>query len=160
MNENMDAKVNLLVRSEKALLKMEMRKRSRQAVFIAIGLIAVLAALVMLNIALYLYLESNNTPLVSVVILAGINVVTAVLFFLIASRQEMGSEAESMREIRDFAWSQVSDDIDEVKQNVTEFKNSMQRVSSGVNSVFSRDFFGLKGLMPIITALLETQKKK
>ncbi|MEA3418433.1 MAG: phage holin family protein [Campylobacterota bacterium] len=160
MNEDMNAKIKLLLRSEKALMKMEMRKKSRQAVYVAIGLIAVLAMLVMFNATVYLYLESSYTQLASAMILTGMNLIAAVIFFVIASRQEVGPEAESMQEIRDFAWEQLSGDIEEVKQDISEFRDGIHRVGKGVNSVMNRDFFGLKGMLPIITALLETHNKK
>jgi len=57
MNTDLNTKLNLLIRSEKALFKIEIRKRARQTVFITIALLAVLIALIMLKRAVILALQ-------------------------------------------------------------------------------------------------------
>ncbi len=160
MNHDINAKLKLLIKSEKALLKLEMRKKGRQTILISIALLAILVGLVMLNVTFYLYLETQFTPLISAAILSGVNLLLAVIFFVIASRQSSGPEAESIEEIRNFALDQLSTDIDGVKKNVSEFKESAYRVKSSVDSLTSGEFFGLKGVVPIISTLLDMKKKK
>ena len=160
MNKEFEAKMKLLIKSEKALLQMEMRKKGRQTILISVALLSVLIALGMLNVTVYLYLDSSFSDLVSAGILTGLNLLVALIFFVMASRQDLGAEAESIQDIRNFAWGQVSSDLDEVKQGVVEFKESVYRVKNSVDSVVSKDFFGLKGVMPIIQALLEIKKKR
>lgn len=160
MNKEFNAKLELLIKSEKALFKLEMRRKGRQTVLIAVALLAILIALAMLNVTVYLYLETRYTPLASAAILSGANLIVAVLFFMIASRQDAGAEAESIQEIRNFAWGQVSSDLDGVKQQVVEFTDGVKRVKNSVDSVVNKDFFGLKGIMPIIQALIEMKRKK
>lgn len=158
MSEEFNAKMKLLIKSEKALLSLEMRKKSRQTVWIALALVAVLVSLVMINVTVYLYLETRFTNLESAAILTGLNLAVSGLFFLIASRQDRGVEAQSIEDIRDFAWEQVSTDIDEVKQHVTDFKESVVKVKKGVDSFTSGG--PINKVMPIITALIELNKKK
>jgi hypothetical protein len=160
MSEDFNAKMKLLIKSEKALLSLEMRKRSRQTVWIALALLAVLVGLLMLNVTVYLYLSTRFSNLESAAILSGLNILAAIIFFVIASRQDRGAEAESIEGIRDFAWEQISTDIDEVKQNVSEFKSSVVKVKHSVDSFTSGDAFGLKKVLPIITTLIELNKKR
>jgi len=160
MSEDFNAKMKLLIKSEKALLSLEMRKRSRQTVWVALALLAVLVALVMINVTTYLYLSTTFNNLESAAILSVINIVISMLFFMIASRQDRGAEAESIEDIRDFAWEQVSTDIDEVKQNVTEFKDSVVKVKRSVDSFTTGDAFGIKKVLPIITTLIDLNKKR
>ena len=160
MNDEFNAKIKLLVKSEKALLSLEMKKKSRQTVWIALGLVAVLVTLVMINITAYLYLSSTRTPLEAAAIQTAVNIALAVLFFILASRQTLGAEAASIEDIRDFAWDQVSTDIDEVKQNVTEFKNSVVKVKKTVDGFTTGDAFGIKKVLPIITTLIDLNKRK
>ena len=160
MSEDFNAKIKLLVKSEKALLSLEMRKKSRQTVWIALGLVAVLVTLVMINITAYLYLSSTHTPLEAAAILTGINLLVAILFFIIASRQDRGTEAASIEDIRDFAWDQVSTDIDEVKQHATDLKNSIVKVKKTVDGFTTGDAFGIKKVLPIITTLIDLNKRK
>ena len=160
MSEDFNAKMKLLIKSEKALLSLEMRKRSRQTVWVAVALLAVLISLIMLNVTVFLYLETKYSNFESAAILSGLNIAAAALFFFVASRQDRGAEAESIEEIRDFAWGQISTDIDEVKQNVSEFTNSVKNVKRSVDSFTSGDAFGFKKVMPIINTLIALNKRK
>ena len=160
MSDDLNAKMKLLIKSEKALLSLEMRKKSRQNVWVAMALLAVLAGLVMLNVTVFLLLETHYSNLASAAILSGLNLLVAIIFFVIASRQDRGAEAESIEEIRNFSWGQIETDIDEVKQNVSEFTHSVKKVKSSVDSFTSGDAFGFGKVMPIITTLIDLHKKK
>ncbi len=160
MSEDFNAKMKLLIKSEKALLSLELRKRSRQTLWISLALLAVLVSLVMLNVTVFFYLETKYSNLESAAILTGLNIAVAIFFFVIASRQDRGAEAESIEEIRDFAWRQISTDIDEVKQNVSEFTSSVKNVKRSVDSFTRGDAFGLKNIMPIINTLISLNKRK
>ncbi len=160
MSEEFNAKIKLLIKSEKALLSLEMKKKSRQTLWIALALVAVLVTLVMVNITAYLYLSSTHTNLEAATILTGLNMAVAVIFFVLASRQTVGAEAASIEDIRDFAWEQVSTDLDEVKQNMTEFKNSVVKVKKTVDGFTTGDAFGIKKVLPIITTLIDLNKKR
>ena len=160
MSEDFNAKIKLLIKSEKALLSLEMKKKSRQTIWIALALLAILISLILSNITAYLFLSTHYDNLQSAAIITGVNFAIAALFFWIASRQDRGAEAQSIEDIRDFAWDQVSTDIDEVKQNVAEFKQSVVKVKSSVDSFTSGNAFGLKKIMPIVTTLIELNKKR
>jgi choline-glycine betaine transporter len=160
MSEDFNAKIKLLIKSEKALLSLEMKKKSRQTVWVALGLVAVLVTLVMVNITAYLYLATTHTPLEAAAILTGLNIAVAVFFFILASRQSIGAEAASIEDIRDFAWEQVSSDLDEVKQQANDFKNSVVKVKKTVDGFTTGDAFGIKKVLPIITTLIDLNKKR
>ena len=160
MNEEFNAKLKLLIKSEKALLSLEMKKRSRQTLFVTLALIAVLISLVMLNITVYLYLTSRYSNLEAAGILTALNITIALIFFIIASKQERGAEAEAIEDIRDYAWEQVHTDLNVVKEDVKAFKNSVVNVKQTVDSFTSGDTFGIKKMIPIITTLIDLTKKK
>jgi len=160
MSEDFNAKMKLLIKSEKAMMGLEMRKKSRQTIWVALALLAVLVGLITLNITIYLYLETMYTNLMSAAILSGVNLLAAGIFFMMASRQTTGPETEAIEEIRNFAWSQVQTDIDDVKQNVTQFTDSISKVKKSVDNFASGDAFGLKKVMPIITTLIDLNKKR
>ena len=159
MDNDINAKLNLLIKSEKALFKLEIRKRGRQTVFIAVALLAVLIALVMLNVTAYLSLAAHYSTQVSAAILTGSNLGFAVLFLLIALRQDTGPETESLQEIRDFAWDQMAVEIDGMKQQVTEFGDGVKRIKGGIESVVHGDIFGLRTVIPLIQAFTSSKKK-
>jgi len=62
--------------------------------------------------------------------------------------------------IRDFAWEQVSSDFDDVKQYVSNFKESVARLKKGMDSLISGTTFGLDKGMTVFTMLIELNKKK
>lgn len=160
MKEDFNAKLNLLIKSEKALFRLEMRKRGRQTLFIAVALLAVMVALSLLNVAIYLYLVTRFSPMISAGILSGFNLMVAVIFFIVAFRQDTGPESESLEEIRDFAWEQVSRDFDGVKQQIGDFTDGIRRVSGSIHSVMHRDYSALAAMLPFVQSLLVARKKK
>ena len=159
MNKQLSNKLQLLLRSEKALLKLEMRRKSRQVVLATIGVIAVLAALVMSNVSIYLYLVEYYTPLESAMALTVIDAVVAILFFVLALRQEVGPEADAIHEIRDYAMQELSGDVEALKEEAQQIRESFSRVSGGISSVFNRDFSALKALAPLVEILVKSRKK-
>ena len=160
MNRELSNKLQLLLRSEKALLKLEMRKKGRQVVLASIGIIAVLATLVMLNVSAYLYLVESHTPLYSALVLTGVDLVIAIILFIVAARQELGSEAEAVNEIRDYALKELSGEFDEIQQEASEIRESFSKVSSGISSVFNRDFSAVKAIIPLVEMFVKTRKKE
>ncbi len=159
MNKDVTKKINLLIRSEKALLKLEMRRTGRQVLLVAVAVLAILATLVMLNTAAYFYLIETQSPFYAALILSGVDLVLAVLFLVLASRQEIGVEADAINEIRDYALSELTEDFDEIRQEALEIRNGFSKVSSGISSVFNRDFSALKSIMPIVEMVFESRKK-
>ncbi|MDA7817708.1 hypothetical protein N9A28_05925 [Sulfurimonas sp.] len=151
MNQDLSTKIKLLIKSEKALLDLEIRKKSKQAVWIAVGILSAFIALVMLNATMFLYLSNNFTTVTSAAILTMINLGFTALAFYIASTQGQDSESESIKDIRDYAWTQLANDIDETKENINEFKDSILQAKENI--------FGLKNLLPIITSIISLSKK-
>lgn len=160
MKKELSNKLQLLLRSEKALLKLEMRKKGRQVVLATIGIVAVLATLVMLNVTGYLYLATHYEPLQAAFMLTGIDFVIAIVFFILAVRQEVGAEADAINEIRDYAMKELSDDLNEFKEEANEIRESFSKVSSGISSVFNRDFSAVKAVIPLVELFVQTRKKK
>lgn len=160
MNNNIGNKLNLLIKSEKALLKLEAAKRSRQIIIAAVGVIAVFAALVMLNLSAYYYLETQMSPQLASLTLAGFNTLLALIFFWVSSKQTTGAQTESIQEVRDFALMQLAEDVEGIKNSALEVKSGIQRVSSSMHGVMNRDYFSLSGLLPLLQMLLDARKQK
>lgn len=151
MNQDLSTKIKLLIKSEKALLELEIRKRSKQALWIIIGVLAAFISLVMFNATIFLYLSNNFTAITSATILSIANLIFAAVAFFISSMQNKTTQSEAIKEIRDYAWAQLANDIDETRNNVTEFKNSILKVKENL--------FGLKNILPLLTSLINFSKK-
>jgi len=151
MNQDLSTKIKLIIKSEKALLNLEIRKKSKQAVWIALGILAAFIALVMFNATIYLYLSTIFSTVASAAILTAINLGFTAIAFLIASSKNKSAETESIEEIRDYAWTQLANDIDETKNTISEFKDSILKAKESI--------FGLKNLLPIINSVIDLSKK-
>ena len=151
MNQDLSKTIKLIVKSEKALFKLEIRKKSKQFIWAAIGIIAIFISLVMLNITLYFYLSSNLSSLVSTSILTIMNFIFTAMAFYIASGSHKSTEVKSIEEIRDYAWTQIANDIDETKNSIEEFKDSILKAKESI--------FGFKSLLPILTSIIDYSKK-
>jgi len=159
MTNNLNAKIKLLIKSEKALLSIELRKKARKTLWIVLGVVALFSALILLNITLYLYFETMFNSLKSVGLLTTINILLAGIFFIIASKQEGDEEIKSIEEIRDFAYQQLSVDINEAKESVKELTHSAQHVKERLETFTNGDAFNISKLLPVITAIIEIVKK-
>lgn len=160
MNKELSNKLNLLLRSEKALLKLEMQRKGRQVVLATIAILAVLATLVMMNVTAYLYFAERFSALESALMLTGIDLLLAILFFMLASRQALGSEAEAVHEIRDYALKELSGELDGIKQEASEIRESFSKVSSGISSVFNRDYSAVKALIPLVEIFVKNRNRE
>jgi hypothetical protein len=158
MSKEFNAKLDLLIKSEKALLKLEIQKRSKQFLFTAIALVAILVALAMINIAIYLSLEAHYTALMSATLLASFNIAIAILFLMLASRNMKSEEGKSIQEIRNYAWREVSDDINGAKEQVIGFVDGVHKVHNSVDTIINKELFGLKNVIPILQALINMKK--
>jgi uncharacterized membrane protein len=151
MNRELSNKINLLLRSEKAMLKLEMRRRSRQVVLVAIGVIAAFATLVMLNVTAYLYLVESYTPLYAAMALTGIDMLVAILFFIVAMKQSLGSEAEAVNEIREYARKELRGEFESLEEKTVEIRESFAKLSSG--------FSVIKAVVPLVKMFVKRNEK-
>lgn len=151
MNQELSNKIHLLIRSEKALFKLEMQKKGRQVVLTTIAVLAILASLATLNLAFYLYFETMLTPLGAAATLSVVNLVIAIIFFVLASQQGLSKEAESIHEVREYALNELSLEYQHVKEEATEIRNSFSKVSAGFSAV--------KALAPLIQMFVHSRKK-
>ena len=151
MNPELSKKIHLLIRSEKALLKLELQKKGREVILTTIAILAILASLATLNLAFYLYFETMLTPLGAATSLSALNLLIAILFFILASKQELSREAESIHEIREYALGELSLEYQHVKDEAAEIRNSFSKVTESFSAV--------KSLFPLLKMFINSRKK-
>lgn len=147
MSDILNAKIKLLIKCEKALFELELKKKVRQFYFVALAVLIIFLGVITLNITIFFYLNTLYSDLVSTAMLTGINISTAVIFLIAAINQTSGSEARPIEEIRDFARLQIKDDINEAKDTVTKTKQYIDVYLSG-----------FRKLMPIISSIINLKK--
>jgi len=155
MNGNFDKKLNLYLRSERAMLDIFVRDQLRQLFFVSLGLIALFTALIMFDIAIFVTLQHYFTANITAFILAGIHVGLCLIFILCAKHKKNQRDIEALRDIRDFAKEQVCQDIKIATDDVIHMGKSVKNITHDVSSIFSGEAFGLAGLIPIIQRILK-----
>lgn len=155
MDGNFENKLNLYLRSERAMLDIFMRNKLRQLFFVSLGFIALLTALIMLDIAIFFTLKNYFQTNITAFILAGGHAFLFLIFIVFAQHKKHQQETKALRDIRDFAKEQVTQDLKIATEEVVHMGKSVKHVAHDISSVFSGEAFGLAGLIPIIQSILK-----
>jgi len=155
MDGNFDKKLSLYLRSERAMLDVFLLDQLRQLFFISLGLIALLTALIMFDIALFFTLQPYYSTSITAFILAGGHALFGLICIILAKKKKHQHDVEALRDIRDFAKAEVSHDIKLATDDVVHMGKSVKHIAHDVSSIFSGEAFGLAGLIPIIQSILK-----
>lgn len=159
MDGNFENKLNLYLRSERAMLDIFIRNKLRQLFFISLSFVALLTALIMFDIAIFFTLQNYFATNITAFILAGSNALLFLIFILFAIQKQHQHEIKALRDIRDFAKEQVGQDVKIAADEVVHMGKSVQHVAHDVSSILRGEAFGLAGLIPIIQSILKTKKQ-
>ncbi|QFU76314.1 hypothetical protein EY643_11940 [Halioglobus maricola] len=127
-------KLQLLARAELALTEIYARRAATRTGYLAFALVLALLGLGMLNLAGYLALSTSVSPAMAALIMAIANGVIAALV-ISASRKAGPSEGEERmaRELRELAYREVSEDVDEVKARLEHLTGEVTAIGESVN---------------------------
>lgn len=156
MNGNFDEKLSLYLRSERAMLDIFFRNTLRQIFFMILGFIALLTALIMLDIALFFTLQNYFKTHLTAFILSGSHVFLFFIFYLLAKHKKHQQETKALRDIRDFAKDHVTHDLKIATDEVVHVGKSVKRMTHDISSIFSSEAFGLVGLIPLIQRIIKS----
>ena len=154
-------KLQILARSEMALLRIQARRNAARTVLLAVALVFVLLALGMLNFAGYQALAVTQGPAIAAMLVALADGVIAIIVVIIARGAGPNTEQEKMvRDIRDLAYNELSADFDEVKEKVSQVTDDVRRIRSGFSAVTGGSSNNLaNNLAPILGLLIGAIKK-
>jgi len=155
-------KFRILLRAESAIRNSQIRLAVRQARLTAVGLVLALLALGMLNVSIYLALETRLGGSTAALLLAALNGVLALVLILTAGNMKTGAEVEMAEEIRDLALTELAADADELKQEVQQVRAEVTQISSGFRKLLSGDLslLGMPNLSPLIGVLASSLKNR
>ena len=150
-------KINLLVRSEMALVRIQTRRAVSRIILSLVALVFVLLGLGMLNFAIYHGLAAHFTPAVAGLFVAVINLFLAGVIILIAGRVGVESREEKMaQEIRDLAYAEINTDVASVKSEISKVSDDIKKIRRGFNS-----FTETTGsIIPLFSLLTKAVAKK
>lgn len=143
-------KLNLLVRAELALARIQARRAGSRLILSLVGLVFVLLGVGMLNLAMYQGFTGHFSPSVSGLFVALINLVLAAVVFFIAGKAGSETNEEKMaQEIRNLAYSSLSTDLDGIKSEFSKVSDDVNRIRSGFSTLTGSagSFMPLMGLL-------------
>ena len=150
-------KLNLLVRSELALARIQARRALSRLILSITALLFILLAGAMLNFAIYHAFAANFSPALSGVFVALINLFVAGIILLIAGRIGANSNEEKMaQEIRTLAYAELNSDVESVKKEMSTVTKDINKIRRGFSSF--TDTTG--SIIQLLNLLTNTVRKK
>ncbi len=126
------AKVRLLAKAEVILFRLHLQRAARQVSLVLFAALFGLLALVMLNVALYLFLAPRIDPALGALAVAGVDVLLAVVSVTAAGRLKLGPEAEAAALLRDEASNELAADADYLRVQLDDLVQDVKRIRSAV----------------------------
>ncbi|MGI9294473.1 MAG: hypothetical protein ACR2PS_10880 [Pseudomonadales bacterium] len=131
-------KLQLLARSEITLTEIHARRVAARTIYLGIALVLCLIGLAMFNFAGYLALEARMTPAMAALCMALLNgVAAAIVVFLSGKAGPSEGEERMAREIREMAYKEVSQDVEEVKGRLENLATEVSSIGENVTRATS-----------------------
>jgi hypothetical protein len=155
-------KVRILAKAETTLFKANARRAAKRGRLFAMAIGMILLTVVMVNLAAYQYLAETRSEAMSALIVGFVNALLAVAVIVSAMRIQPGPEEEMVRDIREMALTELSADMDAVKDEFTQIGADLEKIKSGVSSavgIFKSGGSGLGSLGPALGLITSMLKK-
>lgn len=150
-------KINLLVRAEMVLARIQARRAVSRLTFSLVALVFVLLGVAMLNFATYQLFAEHFSPAISGFIVALINLFLASVIFMITYKTGNETNEEKLaQELRTLAYSELNSDFDGLKDEFGKVSDDVKRIRSGFRAIT-----GATGsLMPLLSILTKAFEKR
>lgn len=154
-------KLQSLRRAEITILRIHLRTAARQAVYYAVGIVLILLAVAMLNVALYVALSDELGSSMGALIVSAVNGLLAMGILVMASLAKPGPEATHAEEVRDLVIQGIHDDAQKLSNSLDEVKFSLKRIHTGLNGLMGGggSMLGLLHLGPLLDLLISSLSK-
>ncbi|MEA3412334.1 MAG: hypothetical protein U9R74_12450 [Pseudomonadota bacterium] len=150
-------KLQILARAEMALAQIRARRAASRSALFSVALLFGLLGLGMLNLAGFHALTPEHGPAMSAFLVSLANLALAIILILVAKGAGPSENEEKMaREMRDLAWNELSNDINQVKAGLTDVTSEVRRIRSGFTS-FSGS--AINSLGPVLGLLIKAVKR-
>ena len=150
-------KLQIVVRAEFALAEIRARRAASRSAFFAVSLVFLLLGLGMTTLAVFHALKPHMGPAWAAFTVAMVDTLIGVVLLLIARRAGPSENEEKLaREIREMAYTELNNDIRQVKGDLDNISSEVQRIRSGLMS-FTSGAAGTLG--PVISMLIKLLKR-
>ena len=150
-------KLEIIARSEVALLQINARRMANRSALFSIALVFLMLGLAMMTLAVYSAMEpSIGAPLAALTV-SVIDTLIGLLFIFTARRAGPSDNEEKLaREIRDMAYAELEKDLHIIKTEVGQITSDINRIRTGFTSLTSGS---VSILGPVVSMLLNLAKK-
>jgi hypothetical protein len=159
MNETM-IKLRILMHAEYMLARVNLRRLVNKAILAAVAIGLILLVVIMTNVGAYELLAASYGNAKGAFLVAGGNAVLAFLVFFAARQLKPGEEEKMVQEIRQLTLSELSADVEGVRQNFANIARDVKGIQSGFSAIGGGLGAGLTSLGPIIGLLVDMLKKR
>ena len=156
MNE-LIVNLKILARAEVTLFKADAQRRTNQAMLAAISIGCVFVGLVFVNMGLFFVLTDAELDSRAAFILAGGNFALALVPLLLRRQAKAGPEELMVREIREMAAEQVSQELTAVADEVASVSSGFKQVRSSIASLSGGGTMSALG--PVLPLVIDLIKK-
>lgn len=155
-------KIRILAKAESTLLKANARRTALRARLFAMAIGLGMLTVVMINLAAYQYLSQTLSEAQAALIIGLFNAALAVVVIILASRVQPGPEEAMVQDIREMVLTELSADMDTVKNEFAQIGGDLQNIKSGVSKALGIFKGGGSGLGSTAQALglITTMLKK
>jgi len=155
-------KLQILARAELHLARIRAQRVADRTKLYALAIGLVLLAVIMFNIGMYELLAETYGDAVAAFLVAAVNIVLAALLAFAARQLQPGAEERIVHEIRELALTELTADVDQIKQEVTQFSSDVKRIRSGFSAFTSGGGIGASwsSLAPVITMIIQALKQR
>ena len=134
MNE-MIAKMRILAKAETILVRLRIRRMVRQASLVLAAALFGFLALVMLNVAFYLYLATRVDPALAALIVGGLDLAIGVFAVVAAGRLDLDPQVKEAEVLRDLASSELSASADRLQAQLNDMGQDIKRIRAAVTGI-------------------------
>jgi hypothetical protein len=158
--EDLIAKLRLLAKAEAILVRLHLRRAVKQVSLVLVAALFGLIGLAMLNVALYFSLTQQIGPAPAALVVAGLNLLLAVIAVIVAGRLGLGPEAGDAESIRDIASADLASEAERLRSQLDDVGQDIKRMSAAVTGITQPGGIGLPTLFQWLMTLVSFLRRK
>ena len=152
-------KIQILIRSEIALLRLQTKRMATQIGFRVVALIFAVLALAMLTFAGYQALVKPFGPVMAALVVALVDGMLALILLFVSQHVGNYSEQERvLKEVREMAYSELNADFEELKDGVDQVSDDVKRIHDNIVTIVSGTSELVSFVTPVLSLLVATIK--
>ena len=157
-------KLRILARTEMTIARIHGQRMANRFKLYSIAIGLLLLTVVMVNVGAYQFLSQTYGNSMAAFLVAAANGVLAIGLIYAGRERPPGPEEQMVQEIREMALTELSADVDAIKQDFTQLGADVERIRTGFTALtggggVSAGWASLGPIVGLLTELLKGRKK-